>query len=300
MSELARLETESRNPRTINIDRMTTEEIVRLINQEDMSVACCVQKVIPEITAAVEAVYEALANNGRLFYVGAGTSGRIGVMDAVECPPTFSTPPELVQAVIAGGADAFGTAAEGVEDNTEAGAADLRDRGVTKGDVVVGIAASGRTPYVLGALQYAKDVGAVTISLTSNKDSVISQVADIKIEVVTGPEVISGSTRMKAATAHKMVLNMISTSAMIKLGKVYENLMVDLKVSNHKLRERAIRIVETVTQRERSEVEVVLAAASYQVKPALVMMLAGVDFDVAQDAISRAKGHVRRAIELLA
>jgi N-acetylmuramic acid 6-phosphate etherase len=282
----------------MNIDNMSTIEILTTINNEDKLVAHCVEEVLPEVGKTVDRICEALKQGGRVFYVGAGTSGRIGILDAVECPPTFSTDPDLVQAVLAGGIRAFEQAAEGAEDDRDQGAKDLAAKQVTRADVVIGITASGRTPYVIGALQYARSVGACTVSLTSNENSEISAYADIKIEVITGPEVITGSTRMKAATAHKLILNMISTASMIKIGKVYENLMVDVKVSNHKLMERAKHIVCTVTGITAAEAEQFLAQTNYQVKPAIVMVKTGVDYAAANALIQEADGFVRRAIEL--
>lgn len=298
MSNLLKLTTETRNARSMNIDGMSTIEILTTINNEDKTVAYCVERVLPEIGRTVDVICRAIKQGGRVFYVGAGTSGRIGILDAVECPPTYSTAPEVFQAVMAGGVQAFEQAAEGAEDDLEQGAKDLAMRQVTSSDVVIGITASGRTPYVIGALQYARQAGAFTVGLSSNADSEIGAYADIKIEVVTGPEVITGSTRMKAATAHKLILNMISTASMIKLGKVYENLMVDLKVSNQKLMERAKNIVVTITGITVAEAEKVLEKTNYQVKPAIVMVKAGVDFDEANRLIREADGFVRKAIEL--
>jgi N-acetylmuramic acid 6-phosphate etherase len=298
MSNLLKLTTETRNERSMNIDNMSTIDILTTINNEDKLVAHCVERVLPEIERTVDAVCRAIKQGGRVFYVGAGTSGRIGILDAVECPPTYSTPPDVFQAVLAGGVQAFEQAAEGAEDDLEQGAKDLAMRKVTAADVVIGITASGRTPYVIGALQYARRIGAFTVGLSSNADSEISAYADIKIEVITGPEVITGSTRMKAATAHKLILNMISTASMIKVGKVYENLMVDLKVSNHKLMERAKNIVVTITGITPTEAEQVLEKTNYQVKPAIVMVKAGVDYDEANALIREADGFVRKAIEL--
>lgn len=298
MNNLFKLTTEMRNERSMNIDNMSTIEILTTINNEDMTVAHCVQKVLPEVSETVEMVCKAIKQGGRVFYIGAGTSGRIGILDAVECPPTFSTDPSVVQAIMAGGIQAFEQAAEGAEDNRDQAAKDLELRNLSSLDVVIGIAASGRTPYVIGALQYAQRIGAHTVSLSSNKDAEISAYADIRIEVVTGPEVITGSTRMKAATAHKLILNMITTASMIKVGKVYENLMVDLKVSNHKLLERAKNIVCTITGITNQEAETVLKKTNYQVKPAIVMVKTEVSFSEANQLLQQADGFVRRAIEL--
>ncbi|WP_019375966.1 N-acetylmuramic acid 6-phosphate etherase [Virgibacillus halodenitrificans] len=295
--KLTNLATEKRNQHTANIDTMSTKEILNVINKEDMTVAQRVQQVLPQVEKVVDAVSHALSRGGKLFYVGAGTSGRIGIMDAVECPPTFSTSPELVQAVMAGGTGAFVQAVEGAEDEEERGIEDLEKRNITDLDVVIGIAASGRTPYVIGALKHAKKVGAVTVSLSSNLDSAISKFASIPIEVETGPEVLTGSTRMKAATAHKMILNMITTTAMIKIGKVYENLMVDVKVSNKKLKDRAISIVSTITNVAEEKATEILEITNFEVKPAIVMLKANVSFEEAQSYITQEGGFVREAIE---
>ncbi|MFS0821236.1 N-acetylmuramic acid 6-phosphate etherase [Bacillus sp. 1P02SD] len=298
MTNISALTTELRNKSSANIDNMSTVEILKTINNEDKTVAYRVEDVLPEIEETVEIVYQSLSQGGRLFYIGAGTSGRIGILDAVECPPTYSTPPDLVQAIIAGGSNAFIQAVEGAEDNIHLGARDLEERSLTEIDVVIGIAASGRTPYVIGALQYAQQIGAKTVSLSSNKNSKISQHADIAIEVETGPEVVTGSTRMKAATAHKLILNMITTATMIKVGKVYENLMVDLKVSNIKLQERAKNIVSTITNVSYEKATEILEKTNYEVKPAIVIIKAGVSFEDAKKYIHSANGFVRKAIDL--
>lgn len=298
MGKLTKLTTELRNERTKNIDGMETKEILTLINDEDMKVALAIQEVLPEIEQTVEAVVKSFQKGGRLFYIGAGTSGRLGILDAVECPPTFSTPPHLVQGLIAGGTQAIEVAVEGAEDDEELGRADLRERELTELDTVVGIAASGRTPYVIGALKFAQEVGATTVSLTSNKDSEISKHAEIKIEVVTGPEILTGSTRLKAATAHKQILNMISTTSMIKIGKVYENLMVDVNISNVKLMERAINIVKTVTDTSYDLAKETLLEANKEVKAAIVMINGKVSYKEAKEYIAQANGYVREAIKL--
>lgn len=298
MSNLTKLITESRNERTKRIDDMTTEEILTTMNEEDMKVAIAIETVLPEIEQAVEAVVQSFENGGRLFYIGAGTSGRIGILDAVECPPTFSTSRELVQGIIAGGKGAIEVAVEGAEDSVDLGAEDLKERQITKADTIIGIAASGRTPYVAGALKYAQEIGATTVSLTSNENSVISEFADIKIEVITGPEVLTGSTRLKAASAHKMILNMISTTSMIKMGKVYENLMVDVNISNQKLLERAIRIIQTVTDASYEVAKNMLLQANKEVKPAIVMINGDVSYEAAKAYIEEADGYVRQAIRL--
>jgi N-acetylmuramic acid 6-phosphate etherase len=296
--QLHSLTTELRNEQTMNIDSANTLEILSMINNEDLKVAVAVQEVLPEIKTAVEFAYESLKKGGRLIYIGAGTSGRLGVLDAVECPPTFSTSPETVLGIMAGGEKAFIHAVEKAEDKEEFGEQDLNNVDLTAHDTVIGIAASGRTPYVIGALHYARKVGAKTVALSCNKNSIITEAADIGIEVVVGPEVLTGSTRMKAATAHKMVLNMISTATMIRLGKVYENLMVDVKVSNHKLKERAVSIIQTVTKAEYDAVKKTLEKANNQVKPAIVMLKASATYEHAMELLEQADGDVRKAISM--
>ncbi|AXI11186.1 N-acetylmuramic acid 6-phosphate etherase [Oceanobacillus sp. 143] len=297
--ELSRLTTEQRNKRSMNLDQMSTAEMLHTINEEDKIVAFAVEKVLPKIEIAVDHIVPSLASGGRLFYVGAGTSGRLGVIDASECPPTFMTPKEMVQTVMAGGMDAFFNAAEGSEDNEKQGGLDLQAKKLIKNDVVIGITASGRTPYPIGALHYAKAIGAYTIALSCNQDSLISNVADCAIEVIVGPEVLTGSTRMKAATAHKMILNMISTTTMVKLGKVHENLMVDLHANNFKLRERAKRTVSEVTRSSYDKIENALIQTNYKVKPAIVMLEANVTLQEAEEAIVQSDGYVRKAIDYL-
>lgn len=291
------LTTEQRNQRSLNIDQLTTSQIIGMMNEEDETVSKAVRKVLPQIDKTIEAIYAILKQNGRLFYIGAGTSGRLGVLDAAECPPTFCTPPEMVQAIMAGGESAMFTAVEGAEDDLDGGAKDLEKRGFTKNDILVGIAASGRTPYVIGALKYAQNLGAITVSLACNENAEISKYAHHSIEVIVGPEILSGSTRLKSATAQKMILNMLSTTAMIKLGKVYGNLMVDLHASNLKLIERARRIVMDVTGITYQEAEVILNQTNQKVKPAIVMALAGVSLEKANEVIDRANGFTRKAIE---
>jgi N-acetylmuramic acid 6-phosphate etherase len=295
---LKTLITEQRNTHSMNLDQMSTREILALINREDRTIADAVEEVLPAIEKTVHIVYEALTKGGRLFYIGAGTSGRLGILEAVECPPTFKTSPEQIQAIIAGGDEAIRFAVEGAEDSPEQGANDLRACQLTNGDVVIGIAASGRTPYVIGALDYARQTGAKTIGLSANRNALISQVAEYHIEVVVGPEVLTGSTRMKAATAHKMILNMISTTTMVKMGKVYENLMVDLQASNQKLIERAKNIVVSITGATDEQAEVILNETNQEVKPAIVMIETGVELRVARQAIREANGFVREAIQI--
>jgi|SRR5690625_145518 len=296
---ISQLITEKRNKKSYHLDQLSTIEILKLINEEDQKVAIAVQKVIPQIETAVNQTYHSLANGGRLFYVGAGTSGRLGVVDASECPPTFMTPTNMVQTVMAGGVEAFFTAIEGTEDDEDQGQKDMKERQITKNDVVVGITASGRTPYPIGALKYAREIGAYTISLSCNLHSLISKYADSPIEVIVGPEVLTGSTRLKAATAHKMILNMISTTTMIKLGKVYENLMVDVHASNYKLKERAKRIIMEVTDVSYEEATRILKLTNNEVKPAIVMIKGNVSFEKAKQAIEASNGYVRHAIEMI-
>lgn len=297
--ELSALTTEQRNKSSMTMDQMSTIDILQTINQEDKKIAKAVEHVLPKVEHATEQIYKALAKGGRLFYVGAGTSGRLGVIDASECPPTFMTPPDMVQTVMAGGSDAFINAAEGSEDEESQGEADLKEKKFTKHDVVVGITASGRTPYPIGALKYAREIGAFTIGLSCNKNSLISQYADCEIEVIVGPEVLTGSTRMKAATAHKMILNMISTTTMVKLGKVYENLMVDLHASNYKLLERAKHTLMEITGVAYEEAEKALLLTNKEVKPAIVMLEGDVTFAEAKNAIQQSNGYVRKAIDLV-
>lgn len=298
MEKLSLLTTEEFNPKSQRLDEMSIREILNTMNDEDQTIALAVHRVIPAIEETIEKVVAAFKNGGRLIYIGAGTSGRIGVLDAVECPPTFSTSPELVQAVLAGGEGAMFQAVEGAEDDELLGASDLQKLDVTENDVIIGIAASGRTPYVKGALMYANSCSATTVSLASNEHSTISNYADIKIEVVTGPEVLTGSTRLRAATAHKMILNMISTASMIKTGKVYKNLMVDLNASNYKLRERAKQMVRSITDVSYKEAEAVLEKTEFDVKLAIVMILTSVDKSQAQQLIAQSGGFVRDAVKL--
>ncbi|MGJ9457670.1 N-acetylmuramic acid 6-phosphate etherase [Oceanobacillus sp. CF4.6] len=295
--ELTNLTTEQRNQNSTNLDQMSTYEMLKLMNEEDKKVAEAVEMVLPKVEVAVERIVTALSKGGRLFYVGAGTSGRLGVMDASECPPTFMSPPEMVQTVMAGGNNAFFQAIEGSEDHEAQGEADLKSRKLSKQDVVIGITASGRTPYPIGALKFARKMGAYAISLSCNKDSLISRYADCEIEVVVGPEVLTGSTRMKAATSHKMILNMISTTTMVKLGKVYENLMVDVHASNYKLKERAKQNIIEITNVSYDIAEDVLKQTNHEVKPAIVMIKAGVTLEEAKEALSASNGYARTAIE---
>ena len=292
MVELKKIATEQRNPDTMNIDTLSTLDMVKLINREDHKVAEAVSLVTDKIAQAVDVIADRLSNGGRLIYCGAGTSGRLGVLDAVECPPTYSTEPEMVQGLIAGGYPAIFKAVEGAEDSRELGVKDLKDIGFGPGDALVGIAASGRTPYVLGAMAYAKELGAVTVSVTCCPGSALDSFADIGIAPAPGPEVVTGSTRMKSGTAQKMVLNMLSTGAMIKLGKVYGNLMVDVKPSNEKLIRRCVTIVCTATECDEPTAVAALEACGYRPKTAIVMVLCGVEAAEAVQMLDKADGRI--------
>ena len=296
MLDLQKISTERRNPLSAHIDELPTLEMVKIVNGEDQKVAWAVEKILPEIARAVDIITDRLAKGGRLFYLGAGTSGRLGILDASECPPTYGVEPELVQGVIAGGIPAIFKAQEGAEDNPDLAAQDLAERGFGKGDVLVGIAASGRTPYVIGGLQYARKLGASTIALACSANAAIAEYADIALLPVTGAEVVTGSTRMKAGTAQKLVLNMLSTVTMIKLGKVYGNLMVDVKTSNAKLEERAKNIVMEATGCSREESIAALSEARGNAKLAIFIHLTGADFAAGQAALARADGHLAQAL----
>lgn len=297
MVELKTIATEQRNPNTLHIDTLPTLEMVKLINQEDHHVAQAVALVVDKIAQAIDAIAERLSAGGRLIYCGAGTSGRLGILDAVECPPTYSTDPEMVQALMAGGYPAIFKAVEGAEDSKELGVEDMKKIAFTGKDVLVGIAASGRTPYVLGCMEYAKELGATTISVTCCPGSVLDTFADIGIAPAPGPEVVTGSTRMKSGTAQKMVLNMLSTGTMIKLGKVYGNLMVDVKPSNEKLIRRCITIVCTATDCSEEEATAALESCGYRPKVAIVMVLCGVDAQKAQQMLAATGGRVASVLE---
>ncbi|WP_143406914.1 N-acetylmuramic acid 6-phosphate etherase [Faecalibacterium sp. An121] len=289
--------TERRNPRTMDLDTMTELEIVSAINEEDARVPLAIAKKLPEIAQAAHWAVEAFEQGGRLFYMGAGTSGRLGVLDAAECPPTFGVDPGMVVGLIAGGEKAFLKAIEGAEDSRELGRSDLEAHGLTAKDFVVGIAASGRTPYVLGGLEYAKSVGCRTAAIACNTGSAVGKAADLAIEVEVGPEVLTGSTRMKSGTAQKMILNMISTASMVRIGKAYQNLMVDVMQTNEKLHVRAENIVIDATGVERQEARRAIDAAGGSVKCAITMLLAGCGAEEAARRLEQAHGHVRAAIE---
>lgn len=297
--EIASLTTEQRNPRSMDIDAKSTEEILHIINEEDKTVPIAVEKEIPYITEAVELIVKAFKSGGRLLYFGAGTSGRLGIVDASECPPTFGTPPEMVQGFIAGGKEAVFVAQEGAEDKEENGANDVIKANVNSKDVVCGIAASRRTPYVVGAVKKAKELGAKTIFITCNpRENFNIEEVDVAICPYVGPEVIMGSTRMKSGTAQKLVLNMLTTTAMIRIGKVYENMMIDLQMTNKKLVERSKRIVMTITGVSYEEATKYLTGANGNVKTALVMIKANVNADEARRRLKLSDGFVRKAIEM--
>ncbi|EST54780.1 N-acetylmuramic acid-6-phosphate etherase [Brevibacillus panacihumi W25] len=298
MSEnLQELQTEMRNQASERLDQMSALETVMLMNEEDQKVALAVKAALGDVAKAVEVIAAALQRGGRLLYFGAGTSGRLGVLDASECPPTFGTPPGMVQGVIAGGPAALVEAIEGAEDSMELGREDVQRIGVTSQDVVVGIAASGRTPYVIGVLEEARHRQAKTIALSCNPEPDISQGVDIAINLIVGPEVVTGSTRLKAGTATKMVLNMLTTASMVQLGKVYGNLMVHLQATNQKLRVRAKQMVMQATGAGSEEAEQLIAEASGDVRVAIVMKLAGLTKEQAAQRLHRAAGRVRQAIE---
>lgn len=297
MKSIAKLSTEGINERSANLDRLSALEIVTVMNQEDQTVALAVERALPAIAKGVERITKGLSQGGRLFYVGAGTSGRLGILDASECPPTFSTDPNLVQGLIAGGAAAMINAEEGAEDDFQAGARDLRGMGLTADDVVVGISASGRTPYVAGALTFARKIGAGSIALSCNAPAEMSEIAEVAIEVPTGAEVLMGSTRLKAGTAQKMVLNMLSTGSMVRLGKVYQNLMVDVKPTNVKLVDRACRILMAGAGVGYDEAAVALKSANQRVKIAMVMLKTGLSAEEAEARLGAVNGFVHAALE---
>ena len=295
-NQIKDLITESRNPKTLDIDTFSTLEILKIINTEDKRVAFEVEKVIPQIARGVDLIVSSLKKNGRIFYIGAGTSGRLGVLDAAECPPTFGTDPKRIQGIIAGGYKTLIRSKEGVEDNFSAGVNDLKNKKLNRKDVVVGIAASKRTPYVLGGLSYAKIVKAKTIFIFCNPSKDLKIKPDVVISPILGPEVIAGSTRMKAGTAQKLILNMLSTASMVKLGKVYQNLMVDLQAKSEKLCERSKRIIMILTGLDYKKAEYYLKKADGKVKTALVMILAGVDKKEAEKRLENSEGFIKKAI----
>ena len=294
--DLNKMITESRNPVSQNIDELSTEAMLRVINDEDKKVALAVEAIVPQIAQVTEAIAHAFSQGGRLIYCGAGTSGRLGILDASECPPTLGTPRGQVVGLIAGGHTAILQAVENAEDNAGQGAQDLADIGFSPRDVLVGIAASGRTPYVLGALAYAREQGAFTAALTCNPDSAMAQAADVALTPVVGPEVVTGSSRMKAGTAQKLVLNMLSTGAMIRSGKVYGNLMVDVEATNQKLVQRQINIVKQATECDDATAQQALTACGGHCKTAIVMVLAGLTAEEARALLDQNRGFIRAAL----
>ena len=295
-AQLDTLPTEAFRPELAGIDRLPTLDLARLMNGEDHAVPAAVATQLPRIAAVVDAVAERMARGGRLVYAGAGTAGRLGVLDASECPPTFNTAPGQVVGVIAGGPDALVTSVEGAEDSRELAGADLAALALTPDDTVVGVSASGRTPYAIGAVEYARARGALTVGLACNPGSALAAAAEHGIEVVVGPELVTGSTRLKAGTAQKLVLNMVSTITMIRLGKTYGNLMVDVRASNDKLRARSRRIVALATGAADGEVEEALAATDGETKHAILVLLAGVDGPTAARLLEESGGHLRAAL----
>ncbi|GGW66020.1 N-acetylmuramic acid 6-phosphate etherase [Streptomyces lucensis JCM 4490] len=295
-TELASLTTEAFRPELAEIDRLPTLDIARLMNGEDAGVPAAVATQLPRIAAAIDAVAQRMARGGRLVYAGAGTAGRLGVLDASECPPTFNTDPAQVVGLIAGGPEAMVTSVEGAEDSPELARKDLDALGLTADDTVVGVSASGRTPYAVGAVEHARALGALTVGLACNEHSALAAAAEHGIEVVVGPELITGSTRLKAGTAQKLVLNMLSTITMIRLGKTYGNLMVDVRASNDKLRARSRRIVSLATGASDAEIEKALTESGGEVKNAILALLSGVDGPTAARLLHESGGHLRTAL----
>lgn len=297
IAALAHLVSEGRNPDTMDIDLLSSQEIVARLNQQDKQVPLAVEAVLPQIAQAVDKITAALKQGGRLIYLGAETSGRLGVLDAAECPPTFGVSDQMVIGLIAGGKEAMFTAQAGAEDNASMGIRDLQHIAFSRQDVLVGIAASGRTPYVIGAIQYANDLGATTIALSCNPNSTIAGIAHIAISPVVGPEALSGSTRLKSGTAQKLVLNMLTTASMIRLGKSYQNLMVDMQGTTTKLIARALRIVMQATDCQRDEAEALLKASHNNPKLAILMHLTGMNYEQATAKLSQSNGFLRHAME---
>jgi N-acetylmuramic acid 6-phosphate etherase len=291
--------TEQINPNTTDIDKLPTLDALRIINREDRKVAEAIERVLPAVARAVDGIAERLERGGRLFYSGTGTSGRLGVLDAAECPPTIGVSPDLVQGVIAGGYDACYKAVEASEDDRDAGAKDLQARGFTSNDVVVGIAASGRTPYTIGAVEYARRIGALTICITCNENTALACAVEIPIEAIVGPEVIAGSTRLKSGTAQKLVLNMLSTMTMVRLGYVTGNRMTNLKTSNIKLRQRATGLVMNECGLDEAAAVAALEAAGWDLRTAIVMVKANVSREAAEGALQKSAYSIARAVSLL-
>ena len=296
LQTLSTLITEQRNPNSMHVDSLSALEIVQLMNEEDKQVPLAIEKCLPQIAQAIECIVAAFQQGGRLVYIGAGTSGRLGVLDASECPPTFGVSPEMVKGIIAGGERALRHPIEGAEDSKAQAVVDLQTIQFSSKDVLVGIAASGRTPYVLGALEYAKCLGSVTVSIASNPNSVMANIVDITIDTVVGPEVLTGSSRLKSGTAQKLVLNMLTTASMILMGKCYQNLMVDVQASNEKLKARAIRIVMQATDCDKSLAEETLKQADQNAKLAIMMILSGLDRAQAEDLLEKHQGKLQLAL----
>ena len=294
--DLGQMVTESRDPDTMNLDQMNPLEIITVMNNEDRKIADAIQPWLPKISKIVEWAIESLDNGGRIIYMGAGTSGRLGVLDAAECPPTFGVSPKIVEGMIAGGSSAYIKAVEGAEDNKELGKEDLVAHDLNKNDIVIGLAASGRTPYVIGGLDYAGSIGCHTAAISCNKDSAIGKAAEIAVDAVVGPEILAGSTRLKAGTAEKMILNMISTATMVGIGKTYENLMVDVMQTNEKLHARAENIVMTATGVSKETAKIKIKEAEGNCKTAITMILAECTKEEAVERLKAAKGHIRKAI----
>lgn len=294
---LSKLTTESRNQNTLNIDKVSTLEMVKMINEEDKKVANAIEIELPQIAEAIDGIVERMQKGGRLIYIGAGTSGRLGILDASECPPTYGVSEELVQGLIAGGQEAIFRAKEGAEDSKELAVLDLKDKHLNENDTVVGIAASGRTPYVIGGLEYANEIGSLTISVTCNADSQVAKEAKIAISPVVGAEVVTGSTRLKSGTAQKLVLNMLSTGSMIKMGKVYGNLMVDVKATNEKLVERSKKIVCEATGVSFKEAETILNETGFDVKLSIFMILSNLEKEEAKVILEMNNGYIAKALK---
>ena len=297
LQTLSTLITEQRNPNSMHVDSLSALEIVQLMNQEDKQVPLAIEKCLPQIAQAVECIVAAFQQGGRLVYIGAGTSGRLGVLDASECPPTFGVSPEMVKGIIAGGERALRHPIEGAEDSKAQAVVDLQTIHFSSKDVLVGIAASGRTPYVIGALEYAKSLGSVTVSIASNPNSVMANIVDIAIDTVVGPEVLTGSSRLKSGTAQKLVLNMLTTASMILMGKCYQNLMVDVQASNEKLKARAIRIVMQATDCDKTLAEETLKQADQNAKLAIMMILSGLDRAQAEALLEKHQGKLQLALK---
>ena len=297
LQTLSTLITEQRNPNSMHVDSLSALEIVQLMNKEDKQVPLAIEKCLPQIAQAVECIVAAFQQGGRLVYIGAGTSGRLGVLDASECPPTFGVSPEMVKGIIAGGERALRHPIEGAEDSKTQAVVDLQTIQFSSKDVLVGIAASGRTPYVIGALEYAKSLGSVTVSIASNPNSAMANIVDIAIDTIVGPEVLTGSSRLKSGTAQKLVLNMLTTASMILMGKCYQNLMVDVQASNEKLKARAIRIVMQATDCDKALAEETLKQADQNAKLAIMMLLSGLDRAQAEALLEKHHGKLQLALK---